>query len=336
MSRVAIVINNYNYGRFLGQCIESALKQTRPPDELIVVDDGSTDESREVIVRFGDRLTPILQANQGQAAALNAGFRASSADLVLFLDSDDYLYPEALDTCLRHWEAGASKLHFRLDRVDREGRQLGETWPKKSQDLPSGNLVDQLAREGRFHFPPTSGNLFARACLEKLFPIPAERYAICADAYLIIKAVAHGAQLAVDRSLGAYRIHGGNHFFERQRYLDPSQVRKHFENSRNVRELVNDVLSECGRPPYSGQRHHTDYTNLILAKRLFGDSIHPQQSRRELLDHMRQSLRRLPVSRRKRAFIALYGALATYLPIPLLRAFGRSLGAVFPKWFSNQ
>lgn len=336
MSRVAIVINNYNYGRFLKQCIESALNQSRPPDEVIVVDDGSTDNSREIIERFADQIIPILQSNHGQAAAMNAGFQASSADLILFLDSDDYLYPEALDACLAHWKPGASKLHFRLDRVDRDGEPLGETWPKRSQELPSGNILDRLEREGRFHFPPTSGNLFARECLERLFPIPTERYAICADAYLIIKAVAHGDQLAVDHSLGAYRIHGGNNFFERQRYLEPSQIRKHFENSRNVRELVDDVLREHGRPPYRGQRHHTETTNMILAKRLFGDAIHPQESRHELFAEMRRSLRDLPVSSSKRAFIALYGTMATYLPIPLLRVLGRSMELVFPKWFANQ
>ena len=336
MNSVAIVINNYNYGRFLGQCIESALNQSRPPDELIVVDDGSTDDSREIIARFGDKIVPILQNNQGQAAALNAGFLATSADLILFLDSDDYLYPEAIDISLRHWKPGASKLHFRLDRVDRDGRALGETWPKKRQDLPSGNLLDQLEREGRFHFPPTSGNLFARSCLKKLFPIPTDRYAICADAYLILKAVAHGDQLAVNYSLGAYRIHGGNHFFERQRYLEPSQVRKHMENTRNVRELVNDTLRESGRQPYSGTRHHTDYTNLILAKRLLGNSIHPEESRRVLFTQLRRSLHNLPISRSKRAVIALYGAMASYLPIPILRVLGRSVEIVFPKWFANQ
>src|SRR5262249_37192835 len=73
----SIVINNYNYGRFLREAITSALNQTPSGVEIIVVDDGSLDDSREVIAAFGERVIPVLKENGGQASALNAGFRAS-------------------------------------------------------------------------------------------------------------------------------------------------------------------------------------------------------------------------------------------------------------------
>ena len=71
---VSIVINNYNYGRFLAAAIESALAQTYPGTETIVVDDGSTDESRAVVDRFEGRVRALLKSNGGQASAINAGF----------------------------------------------------------------------------------------------------------------------------------------------------------------------------------------------------------------------------------------------------------------------
>jgi glycosyltransferase involved in cell wall biosynthesis len=96
MARLAsVIIASYNYGRFLGDAIESALAQTYAPVEVIVVDDGSTDESRNVIARVGDRVQSILKANGGQASAWNAGFAASAGDVVLFLDADDLYRPGA-------------------------------------------------------------------------------------------------------------------------------------------------------------------------------------------------------------------------------------------------
>jgi glycosyltransferase involved in cell wall biosynthesis len=87
---VSIVVNNFNYGRFLRQSIESALAQDHPRTEVIVVDDASTDGSVEIIRSFGDRIVPVCQErNGGQAAALNAGFAASRGELIIFLDADD-------------------------------------------------------------------------------------------------------------------------------------------------------------------------------------------------------------------------------------------------------
>ncbi|MGH7801488.1 MAG: glycosyltransferase family 2 protein [Thermodesulfobacteriota bacterium] len=74
---VSIIINNYNYGRFLKGCIESALNQTYPHTEVIIVDDGSTDNSREIIAKYRERAILILKQNEGQASAFNAGFAVS-------------------------------------------------------------------------------------------------------------------------------------------------------------------------------------------------------------------------------------------------------------------
>src|SRR5947207_2823602 len=96
MSCASIVINNYNYSRFLSEAIDSALAQSYTHAEVIVVDDGSTDNSREIIERYGDRLTAITQQNAGQGAAYNTGFATSRGDFVCFLDADDVLNPNAI------------------------------------------------------------------------------------------------------------------------------------------------------------------------------------------------------------------------------------------------
>src|SRR5919198_2354777 len=112
---VSIIITNYNYGHFLGEAIESALAQTHGHVEVIVVDDGSTDNSRKIIRQYGDRILPVLKQNAGQASAFNVGFRRASGSAIIFLDADDVL---DRDTAARVAAAFASrpelaKVHYR-------------------------------------------------------------------------------------------------------------------------------------------------------------------------------------------------------------------------------
>jgi len=134
---ISIIINNYNYDRFLPQAINSAINQTYPHTEIIVVDDGSTDNSRDIIAGYGDsvarprnRIIPIFQANGKQAAAFNSGFAKSQGDIIIFLDSDDYLFPHAVAQIVSVWKPELSKVHYRLTVVDNIGKSLGYSCPQ--------------------------------------------------------------------------------------------------------------------------------------------------------------------------------------------------------------
>jgi len=96
---LSVVVNNYNYGQYLEQALDSALQQLREGDELIVVDDGSTDNSRAILKqRESDgSLVLISQSNQGQMKAVRAGLAAARGDVVVLLDSDDYFLEGYLD-----------------------------------------------------------------------------------------------------------------------------------------------------------------------------------------------------------------------------------------------
>ena len=96
--RISVVIPTYNSRHFVGRAITSSLGQTLPPAEIIVIDDGSTDGTREFIQKeFGDRVVYLYQDNQGEGAARNAGIQASSGEWLSFLDADDWWVPEKLE-----------------------------------------------------------------------------------------------------------------------------------------------------------------------------------------------------------------------------------------------
>lgn len=93
---ISVVIMNHNYGRFLEQTIGSALSQQNVRVEVIVVDNGSTDNSRQLIEAFGDQVRSVFQGDVGQARGRNAGVAESTGDLVAFMDADDYWEPNKL------------------------------------------------------------------------------------------------------------------------------------------------------------------------------------------------------------------------------------------------
>ena len=98
---VSVVIPAYNAAHCLRDAVDSALSQTCPPREVIVINDGSTDATRTTAQSYGDRIVYLEQPNLGQGAARNAGLRIAQGEFIAFLDADDYWRPEFLSTCVR-------------------------------------------------------------------------------------------------------------------------------------------------------------------------------------------------------------------------------------------
>lgn len=208
---VSIVVANYNYARFLRRAIDSALAQDHPGVEVVVVDDASSDGSRDIIRSYGGQVVACLKpTNDGHASAFNAGFAASCGALVLFLDADDYLYPDAVSTVAGAWREGIAQAQFRLHLVD-AGRAVIDTYPPPELAFDGGDVRPKLLRCGRYRTTVTSGLAFARKVLEAVMPIPEQAFRQGADGYLATVAPLHGEVLAIERCLGAYCQHGDNH-----------------------------------------------------------------------------------------------------------------------------
>jgi cellulose synthase/poly-beta-1,6-N-acetylglucosamine synthase-like glycosyltransferase len=216
--RVSIVVNNYNYGRFLPAAIDSALAQTYPNTEVIAVDDGSTDDSAAIIAGYGPRVAAVMKANGGQTSALNAGFARSTGEFIHFLDADDILLPTAVARALERFrDPEVLHVQWHLLEIDAEARPTGNKNP--ARPFPEGNLREAVIARGpeALVLSPTSGNAWRRSFLEKSFPLPTieERWrtgAAAADARLSILAPLYGRVERIAEPLGYYRTHGSNDY----------------------------------------------------------------------------------------------------------------------------
>lgn len=205
---VSVIIPNYNYAEFVGAAIESALALDWPKVEVIVVDDGSTDASRNVIARYADRVSVIHQANGGQIAACNSGFARSRGELVVFLDADDLLEPSLIREAAKVFRPGVSKVQFQMKVIDAEGRATGAVLPQFHVVPSSADVKRWVENAGSYPTPPGSANVYARRYLEKIFPLAGEDRA--ADSYCLAAAPHLGDVITVPKPLVAYRVHGRN------------------------------------------------------------------------------------------------------------------------------
>lgn len=207
--RLSVVIPNYNYGRFIGDAISSALNIDWPDIEVIVVDDGSTDNSREVIASHGSRIKALFQANQGQVGACNTGFAASTGDAVMFLDSDDFVDRGVAQEAAQVWTPDVSKVQFQMRSVRADGTPMGSCLPQYHVHPSARQIRRWVLTTSAYPTPPGSGNVYARSYLEKIFPL-SEIAGRAADSCCIAAAPLLGDVVTVRKPLVSYRIHGSN------------------------------------------------------------------------------------------------------------------------------
>ena len=223
---VSILINNHNYGRYLRAAIDSALRQTYPHTEVIVVDDGSTDDSRSVMADFGDRITSIFKTQGGQASALNAGFAASRGDYLCLLDSDDVFMADKAQRIVDRFRDNpkARWVYHEMDYIDADGVPLPldrfpdqsdiDTLHERRAHYGDGRPVDfrDMLRSGRrleYACPALSALSFRRSALGAVMPVP-ESIASASDEFPKIAALALFAGLHLGTVLAHQRIHGNN------------------------------------------------------------------------------------------------------------------------------
>ena len=211
MTAVSVCIANHNYGRYVGRAVESCLAQTHDDLEIIVVDDGSTDDSLEVLEQFAGRITCLSQPNAGQFISVRRAFEASRGDLVIFLDADDLLDPTTAARAVSEFQRvpGAARIQWRLRVVGPEGEPTTDTFPPREWKMPAGDLRDHVLRRRTYIWPPTSGNAYPRTVLDLVFSVVGDETPLI-DLLLAETTPLIGPVVNLDGVGGSYRWHGGN------------------------------------------------------------------------------------------------------------------------------
>lgn len=215
MTTFAVVVTSYNYRAFVEEAIDSALGQSRPPVQVVVVDDGSTDGSPELLrARYGDdpRVVLICGPNGGQLAAFRAGLSEIRADVVCFLDADDRWNAGYLDRVGEVYDARAD-VDFVFSDIDLFGDETGKiAFATRGMDL-GYTMVATYALTTWYGAPTSALSLrsgLARRCLD----LPVEMLAtwrLSADNCLVYGAsLLGGRKLYLPTGCVGYRIHGGN------------------------------------------------------------------------------------------------------------------------------
>jgi hypothetical protein len=313
---VDIVIDNYNYGRYLATAIESACAQTHERVTVTVVDDGSSDDSRQVLSAYEDRVAVVLKENGGQASALNVGAERCQGDVVMFLDADDVLRPGAAAEVAAAFAAApdAVKVQFRMDVIDAEGRPTGEIKPPDHVPMPDGDVrLDELSSPYDLAWMATSANAFRADALRRILPIPEREFRTCADWYLVHLTALLGPVVSLGSVGGSYRIHGANNYEPQAAELDLGHLRETILfSAATSAELLQ--LAEHLRLPHPRQiLSLADLANRLISLRL-EPARHPVpgDSRFGLVrDAARAARRRANVSAPMKAiFVAWFAAMA--------------------------
>jgi glycosyltransferase involved in cell wall biosynthesis len=317
---VSILMANYNYGRFLGEAIESVLAQTYPHFELIVCDDGSTDHSADVVERYrrrDPRIHLTRQANGGTAAAHNAAYRRSRGRILCLLDADDRYLPEKLEKVVEgfRFRADCGFLGHPVFRTDEAWNRLGVSpWLIPP---PDGWYAPYLLSHGDLYLPGLafgSAISLRREIAERIFPMP-ERFTRCSDGVIMVLAPLLTKLAGIPLPLNEYRCHGSNDMNTRQ--VTPESLDRERELGKAFWQLRKNYLDaidpRLARRLPEMDTACSDYTRARLVK-----SRHAYRAYWTLL----QSGKLRPLSRWSRWFLRV----SILLPLPLFR-FGVNLAS---------
>ena len=230
---VGVIIPAYNCDRYIVQAVESVLAQQDCQYEIIVIDDGSTDATEQVLEPYKDRIRYIKQENQGVAAARNHGIAVARADLISFLDADDYFLPGKLarqaEILLKRSDLGI--VHSGWQRVDSEGNKLLDVRPWEQ--------VPELDLENWLRWKPVlpSAMMFRREWLQYVGGFDA-RFPPAEDTNLVLKLALKGCKTAWLRQITVcYRQH------------ESSAMHKGLPQARSLMAVTDDFFAQPNLPP---------------------------------------------------------------------------------------
>lgn len=223
--KVSVLIPSYNHARFLPAALQSVFDQTYTDYEIVVVDDGSTDGSVELLRSYGDRIRLFTQSNRGTYPTLNRCIAESRGEYLAILNSDDLWAPTKLEKQVAMLDAHpqVGLVHTGGHFIDAEGRilpgnPLGFEWPR----TPTGNIIEALVRHNKII---ASSVMIRRECFERLGGFREDLFG-SGDWEMWFRVALEYDIGYIDEPLTMYRVHGANASFQHRRvYEDDVKVR---------------------------------------------------------------------------------------------------------------
>jgi glycosyltransferase involved in cell wall biosynthesis len=264
--KASILINNYNYEKYLEKAIESALNQTYKNIEVIVYDDGSKDNSVNIIKGYSEKIIPIINENYGkghcwnQINAINEAFKKSTGDIIFLMDSDDFFLPSKVERVIEVFKQNekAVLVQHKFALVEENNEIL------KSEKRPffSGiNILEGIYYTSRldFFFTQTSGLCFRRSFLKNVLPLKEDDLSlICVDIRLSRYAAFMGDIVSLQEKLTYYRIHTSNHSsaLKRKQYF--------FDYNIQHLEFFNRLAKHYGHLKFENKNNIISYFKVLL------------------------------------------------------------------------
>jgi glycosyltransferase involved in cell wall biosynthesis len=227
MKRISFIVVNHNYGRYLKECLDSILMQTTEADEVIVVDNGSTDDSASVIRGYGERVIAHFQENLGQACGHLSGWEVASGRWIWTVDADDFLLPGGVDSMVAGMQQGCGMVHGEMKLVGDQGEEISKALPEMRQ-VDSGDLRPLFLQYGHAFLRPTSANLYRRDVMDDAcqFLRDLEKPAWFLDGICHVFGIFSGQVGWVPGPVTAYRVHAGHYGMARQGRFDLKSAEK--------------------------------------------------------------------------------------------------------------
>ena len=223
---ITVLIDTFNHERYIEEAIASVLEQDFPrkETEILVVDDGSTDRTPEIVRKFEPDVLLLQKPNGGQASAINFGTARSKGKLVAFLDGDDVWLPNKLSLVAKEFEREPRPV-MAYHRYCFYNVAENWTWSPDYFAQVSGNILADRRKLLTYLAAPTSSLVFRRDILEHLMPVP-EECSFMHDIYLIATAICLGPVAASGECLTKNRIHGQNLCFAERGQPNPKVLRQ--------------------------------------------------------------------------------------------------------------
>lgn len=313
---VSVLMANWNYGRYIGAAIESALRQSHDRLEVVVVDDGSTDDSCDIVKGYANRDARVRlfrKDNGGAGSALNRAFAESRGAIACLLDADDLWAPGKLARVVAVFrdDPDSGLVTHPLEIIDGEGRRRGEF-----QCVEGGYLGDDIASLRVGHLMPVASGLsFRRAVLERIMPIPEQRFRDSADLAIAYAASILARTVRVPELLASYRVHGANltgSTLTAERF-DAELLRKMMSAVERPVEFVDEFSREHRGVAVPVSRSRNVLEHRMMLALLTSD--------RQLLEQTRGDLRRAyrDVRRDYPALRYRFWTALSSLPVPVAR-----------------